>query len=128
MFLIIGRFIKGIILGWIMSLIFYLVKRALARAFGNVQQSQQSSRTHADPYQQSSSTGHDVVETIWAGMGVNQLRTAFGTPQSKQNIQDGEIWTYANLNGQGTETAITIQDGVVISWENTVVQNKSISS
>ena len=112
-----------------MSLIFYLVKRALARMFGQMQQQkQQSSRTHADPYQQSSSTGHDVVETIWAGMGVNQLRTAFGTPQSKQNIQDGEIWTYANLNGQGTETAITIQDGVVISWENTVVQNKAISS
>jgi hypothetical protein len=79
MFLIIGRFIKGIILGWIMSLIFYLVKRALARAFGNVQQSQQSSRTHADPYQQSSSTGHDVVETIWAGINC-EPHSAHPTP------------------------------------------------
>jgi hypothetical protein len=118
MFLIIGRFIKGIILGWILSLIFYLVKRALARAFGNVQQAQQSSRTHADPYQQSSSAGHDVVETIWAGMSINQLRTAFGTPQSKQNIQGGEVWVYANLNGQGTETAITIENGMVSNWSN----------
>ena len=111
-----------------MSLIFYLAKRALARMFGQMQQQkQQSSRTHADPYQQSSSTGHDVVETIWAGMGVNQLRTAFGTPQSKQNIQGGEVWTYANLNGQGTETSITIENGMVKSWQNSIVQNKAIS-
>ena len=128
MFLFIGRFLKGIILGWILSLIFYLVKRALARAFGAVQQTQASSRTHSDPYQQSSSPSHDVVETIWAGMSVTQLRTTFGTPQSKQNIQGGEIWAYANLNGQGTETSITIQNGMVVSWQNTIVQNKAISS
>jgi len=118
MFLIIGRFIKGIILGWILSLIFYLVKRALARAFGQAQQQTQ----------QSSSPSHDVVETIWAGMSVTQLRTTFGTPQSKRNIQGGEIWVYANLNGQGTETSITIQNGMVVSWQNTTVQNKAISS
>jgi hypothetical protein len=128
MFLIIGRFIKGIILGWILSLIFYLAKRALARMFGQMQQTQASSRTHPDPHQQSYSTGHDVVETIWAGMSVTQLRTTFGTPQSKRNIQGGEIWVYANLNGQGTETSITIQNGMVVSWQNTIVQNKAISS
>lgn len=111
-----GRFLKGIILGWILSLIFYLVKRALARVFGQMQQTQQSTR------QQSSSASHDVVETIWAGMSINQLRTAFGTPQSKQNIQGGEIWVYANLNGQGTETAITIRDGVVSNWKNQQTQ------
>lgn len=130
MFLIIGRFLKGIILGWILSLIFYLVKRALARAFGAVQQSQHSSRHSQSEHQnqQSSSPSHDVVETIWAGMSVTQLRTTFGTPQSKQNIQGGEIWAYANLNGQGTETSITIQNGMVVSWQNTIVQNKAISS
>ena len=130
MFLFIGRFLKGIILGWILSLIFFVVKRALARAFGTVQQSQNSSRHKQSEHQnqQSSSSHTDVVETIWVGMNVNQLRTTFGTPQSKQNIQSGEIWLYANLNGQGTETEISIQNGIVTSWQNNIVENKSVSS
>ncbi len=104
-----------------MSLIFYLVKRALARTFGNMPE------PHQQPNPQNTSSSHDVVETIWAGMSVNQLRTTFGTPKSKQNSQGGEVWVYANLNGQGTETEITIENGMVAGWKDKVSSSSSLS-
>lgn len=99
-----------------MSLIFYVVRRMLARTFGNMPQPQHPSQSQSTPRQ--SSSGHDVVETIWAGMSLDQLRTTFGTPLSKETIQGGEIWTYANLNGQGSRTSITIQNRQVTSWQD----------
>ncbi len=101
----------------------YLVKRALAKSFGNMQQ-HNSQHPHQRP--QSSQPQHDVVETIWAGMTTDQLRAAFGTPQSKENSKEkneessegGEIWIYSNLNGQGTRTAITVENQKVKSWTN----------
>ena len=99
----------------------YLVKRALAKSFG--QMPQQNSQHPQQPYQRPQSSHprppqHDVVETIWAGMTTDQLRTTFGTPQSKENSDGREIWVYSNLNGQGTRTAITIQNGVIKQWQD----------
>jgi hypothetical protein len=117
----VGRFIKGILLGWIMSLIFYLAKRILAQIFN----SRPMSRSDDAPNPVSQK---DIVETIWAGMSRDQLHTSFGMPQSKENTQGGEVWVYANLNGQGTETSIVIEAGLVKSWKNTTIQNQAISS
>ena len=122
MFVFIGRFLKGLILGWIISLVMYLAKRALARAFGQMQQPQQP-RSNPQPAE-----GNDIVETMWAGMSIDQLRATFGTPQSKQATASGDIWVYANLNGQGTETSITITNGVVTSWQNAPSEKKAISA
>jgi len=117
-----------------MSLVFFLVRRALAKAFGGTNpmqqqgQQQRGHQPHANPRQpRQTANNSDVVETIWAGMSATQLRTSFGMPQSKQNIQGGEIWVYANLNGQGTETEITIENGIVSGWKDTVSPPPTLS-
>jgi len=120
MFLFIARFLKGLILGWIMALIFYLVKRALTRTFGNMpQQTENGAQQNHTQNTYNPSPTHDVVETIWAGMSVAKLKRTFGAPVRTQNVAGGEVWTYTNLNGHGTETAITIQNGVVLGWQDT---------
>ena len=119
MFTIIGQFIRGLILGWILSLIGYLIKRALSRAFGGqnpFDPASPHSHRHDQPTRQ-----HDanVIETIWVGMKTDQLLKNFGSPQSKQVIPYGAVWTYANLNGAaGTETEVTIQHDAVVSWQD----------
>ncbi len=119
MFLFITRFLKGMIIGWIMSLIMYLVKRALAKSFGNMPQ-QNSQHPQYKP--QPSQPQHDVVETIWAGMTTDQLRTAFGAPQSKEKNEANEIWVYPNLNGHGTQTRITIENNAIKQWQDIQVE------
>lgn len=110
-----------------MSLIFYLVKRMLAKAFGvdafNPQNGRktapkQPSQPYSNYQQTANQNALDVVETMWVGMSAQQLMSAFGSPSTKQIVAGGEIWTYANLNGNGTQTAVTIQNGLVSSWQN----------
>lgn len=111
-----------------MSLIFFLVKRMLAKAFGaDMLDPQAHNRTtpqqrpsSSQPYSQRTANQNtlDVVETMWVGMSADQLRAAFGVPLSKENIAGGEVWIYANLNGQGVQTAITIQNNLVAHWQD----------
>lgn len=108
------RFFKGLILGWLMSLVFFMVKRILARAFGNMPSSN-NHQPHTDS-RSANQNSNDVVETIWAGMSATQLRATFGTPFKKENVKSGEIWTYANLNGIDTETDVSIKDNQVTNW------------
>ena len=126
------RFFKGLILGWITSLMMFLVKRMLAKAFGMSagdlrhtaqKRAYQPSAGHTarNPYTQRSTANQnhvDVIETLWVGMSVEQLKSAFGMPQSKQTVAGGEVWTYANLNGQGTQTIVSITGGKVASWQD----------
>jgi hypothetical protein len=109
----IARFFKGLIIGWIMSLIMYLVKRALTKSFGSMQGAQQPPRP-----QNQRAEGHDIVETIWAGMSTAQLRTSFGAPKTINPATNGEVWIYTGLNGQGIDTAITIENNSVKHWQN----------
>jgi hypothetical protein len=110
MFLFISRLIKGIILGWITSLILFLLRRALSKAFGT-----------PPPYNQPNTpntNGHDIVETLWAGMSAQHLQKTFGNPLKKTIIAGGEIWTYANLNGSGSRTDVTLSQGMVEKWQD----------
>lgn len=104
----------------------YLVKRALSKAFngqmpqtprGHQRQSQQPSKnTYA--HTSANQNHHDVVETMWVGMSTEQLRRSFGWPLQKETSVEGEVWIYANLNGQGTQTSITIQNAAVTGWQD----------
>lgn len=109
----IARFFKGLIIGWIMSLIMFLVKRALAKSFGSMQDGQQS----AQP-QNRRAEGHDIVETIWAGMSTAQLRNTFGRPKTINPATNGEVWIYTGLNGVGIDTAVTIENNLVKHWHD----------
>lgn len=110
------RWFKGLILGWIMSLVFMLVQRMLKRAFGAA--TAQHPDTMGNTPSPHPAPNDNVVETIWAGMPAPQLRRTFGEPRTVNMTQNGEVWTYANLNGQGTRTAITIERGIITTWQD----------
>lgn len=118
----IAQFLKGLILGWIASLMMLLVKKMLSRAFGveaiNPQDAPKQRKTN--PYKNNSANQNslDIVETIWVGMSTAQLVKSFGPALTKQYRGTQEIWTYLNLNGQGTQTAIAIENGVVVNWQD----------
>ena len=133
MFTFIGRFLKGLIVGWIMSLMMYLVKRALSKALGGHMPGAQN-RTRPHPSSQTSQqntysrpTSHqnqdDVVETIWVGMSTDQLRRSFGAPLQRETVANGEIWSYANLNGQGIQTRVAIHKHAVTGWQDHPLEN-----
>lgn len=114
-----------------MAFVFYLVKRALTKAFGGDMFGQASSGGGAAPDSSSSSATsyptRDIVDTVWEGMRAEQLEKSFGLPKSKMTSGTQEIWTYANLNGQGTETSITLENGIVVFWQDAAVPQRAIS-
>lgn len=100
-----------------------LVKKMLAKAFGfDAMPPQTASPKHrkTNPYKNNSANQNslDIVETIWVGMSSAQLMKSFGPALTKQYRGNQEIWTYLNLNGQGTQTAIAIENGVVVNWQD----------
>lgn len=56
--------------------------------------------------------------SIWVGMSINQLLQSIGPALTKQYRGSREIWTYLNLHGQGTKTAVAIENGTVIHWQD----------
>lgn len=100
----------------------YLAKRMLSKAFGvdAINPKGANAPRKQNPYKNNSANQNnaDVVDTIWVGMSVHQLLKSFGEALTKQYVANGEIWTYLNLNGQGTRTAITIKNGVIANWED----------
>jgi len=119
MLIFLGRWLKGLILGWLMAFIFFLIKRAMKRAFGNVadfdQQAQQDQRTgqaHRPPH------SADIIETLWDGMSTSQLVASYGQPDQKyRENQTREIWTYMRMTGRTAPTEITIENGSVTKWQ-----------
>lgn len=116
------RWFKGLIIGWLMSLVFFLVRRALTKTFGqmNGPQPDVSRHPHAPrptpsrPTQQS-----DIIETIWVGMSTAQLRQSFGEPTTIQRNGAREIWSYPRLDGQhGHTTEITVENGLITKWQD----------
>lgn len=69
----------------------------------------------------------DIVDTVWEGMRAEQLEKSFGLPKSKMTSGTQEIWIYTNLNGQGTETSITLENGIVVFWQDAAVPQRVIS-
>lgn len=122
MFGFILKFVKGLIVGWIVSLMMYLAKRVISKAFGVDAISPKSAQPQrkSNPYKTNSANqnSQDVVDTIWVGMSVDQLLKSFGEALTKQYVAGGEVWTYLNLNGQGTQTAITIRNGMIVTWQD----------
>jgi hypothetical protein len=122
MFRFILKFVKGLIIGWIATLMMFLVKRMLSKAFGvNMPNPQNADRQKKpNPYKNNSANQNslDIVDTIWVGMSVAQLLKSFGPALTKQYRGSREIWTYLNLKGQGTQTAVAIENGSVVNWQD----------
>ncbi|HNQ92443.1 MAG TPA: hypothetical protein PKI93_05865 [Alphaproteobacteria bacterium] len=114
MLLFIARWFKGLIVGWIIGLILFMLKRALSRAFGNLEGLEGSQGT---PQPRRYPNDGSVVETLWAGMSAAQLTATFGPPDLKNKTgPNSEVWTYSTFNGKPEPTAVTIQNGKVTSW------------
>jgi len=112
MLLFIIRWFKGLIVGWMIGLILFMVRRIIARAFGNIQEAQ----NNATPPHRHQNDG-SVIETIWAGMTTTQLTRTYGEPERKNKIgPDSEVWTYSNFEGSPLPTDVTIQHGKVTGW------------
>lgn len=101
-----------------------LVKRMVTKAFGadaiHAQEARAQSHAKSNPYKNNNANQNtsDVVETIWVGMSTAQLVKTFGPALTKQYSGTREIWTYLNLRGQGAKTAIAIQNGIVVNWQD----------
>ena len=104
-----------------MALVFYVVKRVVTKAFGDMP----SYNPQPHPAQQN--TPHqDIVETLWEGMSAGQLRQSFGSPQEIVRSGNSEVWVYANLNGQNTPTSVTLENGIVTYWHDANIDRKSV--
>ena len=98
-------------------------KRIMSRALGiEAKAAPSGSQKKSYPYKNNSAnqnrSGTDIVETIWVGMKAEQLVQSLGPALTKQYQGNREIWTYLNLKGQGTQTAIALQNGVVVNWQD----------
>lgn len=122
MFRFIFKFLKGLIVGWIVSLMMYLVKRMLAKAFGagpiNSQPHQNPKNWNPNRTSSANQNRQDIVETMWVGMSASQLVNSLGPALTKDYSGNREIWTYLNLKGQGTKTAVAIENGIVVNWQD----------
>lgn len=126
MLLFLARWFKGLIIGWIISLILFMLKRALSRAFGNME-GLDSAQNAPQPrkYQNDGS----VVETLWAGMTPAQLTATFGPPSSKNKTgPNSEVWTYSMFGGKPDPTQITIENGMVTGWDKAPLERLSTLS
>lgn len=119
------RWFKGLIIGWLMSLVFFLVRRALTKAFGqmNVPQQGTSHQTRHQPHptaeQPPRAPQGDIIETIWVGMSTEQLRQSFGEPTTIKRNGQIEIWSYPRLDGQqGHTTEVTLENSVITKWQD----------
>lgn len=99
----------------------YFAKRMMSKAFGvdTTQAQQTSTQRKSNPYKNNSANQNsvDVVETIWVGMSTAQLVKSFGPALTKQYSGNREIWTYLNMSGQGTQTAVAVENGTIINWQ-----------
>lgn len=130
MFIFIARFLKGIILGWIMALVFYLFKRMMKRMFElNTQQQQAHAPQNSvkpapyapyapyKPYTNADSSAQ-IIDTIWVGMRDVELSNTFGAPDARDShiAQGEEIWTYNTMRGMDGVTRVTLSNGQIKSW------------
>lgn len=113
MFAFFGRWLKGLIIGWILSFIAYLIKRAMTKAFQNVKDFENAQNAGMKRPANSA----DIVDTIWAGMTEDQLLATFGHPDTRfRNSAETEIWHYTKWNGQNTSTEVILSNRQVTSW------------
>lgn len=121
MLLFIARWLKGLILGWILSLIFLMIRKMLERAFGGPlpkgfmgpSSAKGTNRTNR-PY----TPQGDVIDTIWIGMTKDQLLQSLGSPEAR--VISGlhtQVWTYARWNGQNTPAKVTLIEDKVSAWD-----------
>ncbi|MEK7802243.1 MAG: hypothetical protein AAB276_07305 [Pseudomonadota bacterium] len=128
MFILIARFLKGIILGWIMALVFYLFKRMMKRVFElNVPQPQatptpqkpaeQAPYAPYKPYTNADNSAQ-IIDTIWVGMSDVELSNIFGAPDARDShiAQGEEIWTYNTMRGMDGVTRVTLSNGLIKNW------------
>ncbi len=112
-----GRWLKGLIAGWLMAFIFFLIKRAMKRAFGDVADMERQAQ-QARPSQRHQTSSQDVIETIWDGMSSAHLIDSFGAPDQKlRSSPIGEIWIYRHMAGRTSPTEIHIENGSVTKWQ-----------
>lgn len=130
MLIFLSRWLKGLIAGWLMALMFFIIKRALKKAFGG-SVDMGSFDINNPPHARNTPDQQDdtIVETIWAGMPAQQLIKTFGQPQTvtKTGI-NSEVWVYPIFNGKLEPTEIQIENEAITKWQTTPKQDdKQIS-
>lgn len=86
----------------------------------NVASTQTDKQVQLNPYKTNSANQNALgaAGTIWVGMRTSQLLESIGPALTKQYRGSREIWTYLSLHGQGTKTAVAIENGAVINWQD----------
>ena len=97
------------IAGWILALVFAMLKRILERALGGAPlrgpQHEGIKRPRSEPPKDD-----NVIDTIWVGMSAAQLQAVFGDPASQQSNNDGSVlWSYPNMS-------VTLERNAVKGW------------
>lgn len=125
MLLFIVRWFKGLILGWILSLIFLMVRKMLERAFGGPLPKGFAHPGQGGPQARGAERGRpsytprgDVIDTIWIGMTKDQLLQNLGAPESRTiSGLHTQVWAYPRWNGQNTPAKVTLTEDKVTAWD-----------
>lgn len=130
MFLLLKRFLGRLILGWIMSLLVFMIQRAVKRMAMSsphtappnhspihAQQPPSPPLSHgfsSKPSKQNSGQNIVVHDALWQGMPEQDLLAAYGPPVSRSSkTASCEIWTYPSADSCLT---VTLENGKVLNW------------
>ena len=105
------RWLRGVIAGWILALVFAMLKRVLERAFRGATP---PINDHIKRPRPSAPHNDNVIDTIWIGMSAAQLQTAFGHPHRQESKPDGTyLWSYPDME-------VTLERNAVKGWTRKV--------
>lgn len=126
MLLLLKRFLGRLILGWIMSLLVFMIQRAVKRmAMSSPHTAPQNhSPIHAQQppspplshgFSSKPSAQNIVVrDALWQGMPEKDLLAAYGPPISRSSkTASCEIWTYPSADSC---LSVTLESGKVLNW------------
>ncbi len=116
MFLLLTRWLKGLIIGWITGLIFAMIGRMLERALGGSLNGSMADSMRRGPQSDSIKRPHtgpqdnNIIDTIWVGMSAAQLQSTLGHPTAQHTNTDGSfLWSYPNMD-------VTLERNTVKGW------------
>ncbi len=125
MFLLLKRFLGRLILGWIMSLLVFMVQRAVKKMAMSSPHATNPNRSPHDVQRRSPPSSQDlppksseqnivVRDALWQGMPEKDLLAAYGPPVSRSSkTASCEIWTYPLADSGLT---VTLENGKVLNW------------
>ena len=115
MFLLLTRWLKGLIIGWITGLIFAMIGRMLERALGgsmngSMGDGERGPMSDSLKRPRTQQPNDNIIDTIWVGMSATQMQSTLGRPVSQQSNPDGSfLWSYPNMD-------VTLERNAVKGW------------